>query len=106
MQGLAKALLSRLRTTDHLYRPGQDSFVVLAIGSQPQDAFSLAETLRIAMSQVCLVNSETDTKLFSSSCVGVSCFVPGADTADSLLDRAQQALAEARGNGAGQLVVA
>ena len=106
LQGLAKAVLRRLRTTDHLYRPGQDSFVVLAIGCQPQDTFSLADSLRSAMSQVYLVNSETNTKLFSSSCVGVSCFVPGADTADSLLDRAQQALAEARGNGAGQLVVA
>ena len=89
-----------------MYRPGQDSFVVLAIGCQPQDAFNLADSLRSAVSQVYLLNPKTDTKLYSSSCVGVSCFVPEADTADSLLDRAQQALDEARCNGAGQLVVA
>jgi len=106
LQGLAQAGRKRLRQTDHLYRPGQDSFVVLAIGYQPQEAFRLADSLRSAMAGVYLTSPDDDTQLRSSVCVGVSRFEPGADTADSLLERALQALAETQGSGTGQVVVA
>lgn len=105
LQGLAQTARKRLRQTDHLYRPGQDSFVVLAIGCQPQEAFRLADSLRSAMAGVYLTSPDDDTQLRSSVCVGVSRFEPGADTADSLLERAQQALAEAQGSGTGQVVI-
>jgi diguanylate cyclase (GGDEF)-like protein len=106
LQGLAQAARKRLRSTDHLYRPGQDSFVVLAIGYQPQEAFRLADSLRSAMAGVYLASPDDDSRLRTTVCVGVSSFEPGGDTADSLLARAQQALAEAQASGADQLVVA
>ena len=109
LQGMAQAARKRLRSTDHLYRPGQDSFVVLAIGCQQPQALELANSLQAAMAAVYLTpggNSGDGEQLRSSVCVGVSNFEPGHDDADTLLSRAQQALSQARLGGPGQLVMA
>ncbi len=107
LQGMAQAAQKRLRSTDHLYRPGQDSFVVLAIGCPGQEAIELADTLRTAMANVYLTpaNGSAD-ELRASVCIGVSSLEPGRDDANTLLTRAQQALAQARLDGPGQLAMA
>ena len=107
LQGMAQAAQNRLRSTDHLYRPGHDSFVVLAIGCRGQEAIELADTLRTAMANVYLTPASGDTEeLRASVCIGVSSLDPGRDDANSLLARAQQALAQARLSGPGQLAMA
>ena len=107
LQGMAQAAQKRLRSTDHLYRPGHDSFVVLAIGCRGEEALELADTLRNAMANVYLTpTSGNANELRGSVCIGVSSLEPGRDDANSLLARAQQALTQARLGGPGQLVMA
>ena len=107
LQGMAQAAQKRLRITDHLYRPGNDSFVVLAIGCQHNEAIDLANSLITAMGAVYLTpSSGGDAQLRTSVCAGVSSFEPGLDDANTLLARAQQALTQARLAGAGQLAMA
>ena len=107
LKGMAQAAQKRLRRTDHLYRPGHDSFVVLAIGCRGQEAYELANTLRNAMANVYLTPaSGSADELRASVCIGVSSLEHGRDDANSLLARAQQALAQARLDGPGQLAMA
>jgi diguanylate cyclase (GGDEF)-like protein len=107
LQAMAQAARKRLRSTDHLYRPGQDSFVVLAIGCHTAEARGLADSLRTAIAGVYLTsNGGSDEELRSTVCVGVSALDPSCDDANSLLARAQQALNQARLEGPDQLVMA
>lgn len=109
LQGLTLALRKRLRIADHLFRLQSDCFVVLAIGCPEQAAFELGQQLQTAIASLYITPESAtggagDKKLRISCSMGISCFQPDHDSSDTLLERAQEALATARSRGAGQVV--
>ena len=108
LQGLTLALRKRLRIADHLYRLNSDCFVVLAIGCPEQAAFELGQQLQTAIASLYLTPESAagqpgGNRLRTSCSMGISCFQPEHDRSDTLLERAQEALATARRRGSGQL---
>jgi diguanylate cyclase (GGDEF)-like protein len=111
LQGLVLATRKRLRICDHLYRLRGDCFVVLAIGCPAAAALELGQQLQKAMAELYLIPEAATSpgiphQLRASMCLGISCFEPGRDSADSLLQRATEALTTARSRGSGQLASA
>ena len=100
---------TRTRTTFELAakRLSADVMNLNIEASAAKKGESLADTLRTAMANVYLTpaNGSAD-ELRASVCIGVSSLAPGRDDANSLLARAQQALAQARLDGPGQLAMA
>lgn len=89
----ARILAERLRRTDRLYRFGGEEFVILLPHTGLAEAFHLAETLRESVAHQAFTHGQ---RLTASG--GVSELVPG-ETADAWLDRADQALYDAKSAG-------
>lgn len=82
--------------------------MVLAIGCPEQAAFELGQQLQTAIASLYLTPESSagqsgSNRLRTSCSMGISCFQPDKDSSDTLLERAQEALATARSRGAGQL---
>jgi diguanylate cyclase (GGDEF)-like protein len=94
LKGLAQVARSHLRLTDHLFRCG-DAFVVLSIGSAPEQARPLAEGLREAMQGIYLTCSEPGgptQELRTRLSFGVSSLSADEASAEDLPARARQDL--------------
>lgn len=100
--GLAEAARKRLRRTDHLYHPQPQQFVVLAIGCPHDQAEQVGRQLQAAMAAVHLSGSgsavgHSSIEVRSALTLGISALEPGRDSSETLLQRAQSALEQARG---------
>lgn len=93
---LADVLQNQLRETDMLVRFGGEEFVVLSLDTDAENALTLAEKLRQTVHR-CRFHFADERIPLSISC-GVSSLKAG-DTAESLFERADQALYSAKAEG-------
>lgn len=100
LQLVARELKERLRNTDFIARYGGEEFVLLFPETSPEDAIGVLDQLRTHVANLPFhFSGEPVTVTFSA---GVSGFVPG-DTGESVFDRADRALYQAKDAGRNQV---
>lgn len=102
LRTVAESVRTRLRATDAFFRIGGEEFVILLPDCSERDALLLAEQHRQLVSQ-----AETPAPagpLRVTISVGVSDFRPDSDTAESLMERVDRALYQAKRAGRNQVV--
>ncbi len=104
------ALRERLRITDHLFRSSERQFMVIATGCNATDAQNLGRSLIAAICGVwirprgdragdgpsCDLTNRQDPELLAMPRVGIASLDPRQDSAESLMQRAEENLADAR----------
>lgn len=103
LQEVAKCFASRLRTTDVLARFGGEEFVMLLVGTTSSAAAKVADSLRDAVAKLGFHFRDTPVQ------VTVSCGMTelrGADTAETVFDRADAALYRAKDAGRNTCIAA
>lgn len=116
LRGMALAAQRRLRVTDHLFRNGEDTFLVIATGCSPEDGLVLGHELREAMAAVWVEDRDqtqqradagNGTRIQAAVSVGISCVRQRrsnpAMAADTLISQAMTALRQAHRDGAGHV---
>lgn len=105
LQSLAQCLLASVRTTDTVARYGGEEFVVVLPGAGPEDALRRAEHIRrqCARAQVPVPGGDPLAVTVSA---GVGTSGPGEQTAEQLLEAADQALYRAKRAGRDRAVSA
>lgn len=94
---VAHLFKKNIRTEDHLARYGGEEFVFILPQTDIENAYCLAERLRLIVKNSAL---EYDGKMISLSCsFGVAFFDPLYDDYDSLLNKADTALYNAKNGG-------
>lgn len=93
---IAGALRSRLRQSDFIARYGGEEFAVLLIGATKAGALKVADEMRLAVSRAGLHTRTRPVEVTISG--GVSEFA-GEDTAETVFERADAALYEAKRSG-------
>lgn len=102
LQLVAKEFRERLRTTDFVARFGGEEFVVLFPETEPADARSVVDKLREHVGKLPFhFRGEPVTVTFSAGLAG---FVAG-DTEESVFDRADRALYQAKGAGRDRVII-
>lgn len=104
LQSVAMEAHRLIRTQDRLYRYGGDEFCVLLPGASAQGAARLGERLIQSLMEAPLMLSALEVPISVS--VGIAAFPAHADGAESLVDRADKALMEAKNQGKGRVVIA
>lgn len=94
LQGLARTLLQRLRSSDLVARLGGEEFVALLPDTDIASATVLAEDLRMAVAA-----QQHDVVGRMHISLGVSTLRPGENTSAPLLQRADAALYDAQRQG-------
>ena len=106
----ALALWERLRITDHLFRPSHRQFVVIATGCNASDAQHLGRSLLAAIDSVwirpqgdgavagpsCNIWQRDDPELRALPRLGIASLDIHQDSAESLLERAEECLTATR----------
>ncbi|SNB58074.1 diguanylate cyclase [Marinobacter sp. es.042] len=102
LQLVAREFRDRLRTTDFVARFGGEEFVVLFPETEPSDARAVVDKLREHVGRLPFhFRSEPVTVTFSAGLAG---FIAG-DTQESVFDRADRALYQAKDAGRDQVVI-
>ncbi|WP_417564929.1 diguanylate cyclase [Marinobacter sp.] len=102
LQLVAREFRERLRTTDFVARFGGEEFVVLFPETEPTDARTVLDKLREHVGKLPFhFRGDPVTVTFSA---GVAGFVPG-DTEESVFDRADRALYQAKGAGRDRVII-
>lgn len=87
---------AELRQTDVVGRWGGEEFLLIAVQTPEQGAFELGERLRLRIAETPIPAGFTELRLSAS--FGISESIP-TDTAESLIDRADQGLYQAKAKG-------
>ena len=103
LRAVASELRSRSRTTDGLYRFGEDQFALLLPACDDSSARRLGEVLCRALSQLEILHESC--RLSVTLSVGVTGLRRGRDDAESLITRAENALYRAKVEGRDRVVV-
>ena len=104
LQSVAMEAHRLIRTQDRLYRYGGDEFCLLLPGASALGAARLGERLIQCLMEAPLMLSALEVPISIS--VGIAAFPAHADGADSLVERADQALMQAKNQGKGRVVIA
>ncbi len=96
LTALAAAVRERLRPVDHLARFGGEEFVVLLPGTQVAEAQQALTRLQRALSAALFMHEQTE--VFVTFSAGVTQWLPG-ESLESALERADEALYEAKHSG-------
>lgn len=99
----ARALENGLRDQDLLGRYGGEEFVIALPGSDRETAVAVAEGLRLAVAQIAL--PEADAGLTITASIGLVMRMPG-EQAESLLERADHAMYQAKAQGRNRVMSA
>jgi diguanylate cyclase (GGDEF)-like protein len=102
LKALANAASATMRRSDLLFRLGGEEFVVLASYTDCQGARLLAERIREAVSSICSIGSH---EVRISVSIGVAELGPD-ETAEELLERADEAMYNAKESGRNRVVAA
>jgi len=94
----AKILKQNIRSSDTLGRWGGEEFMIISPAIEKDDAIKLAEKLRVKIDKY-----DFDTVGNKTASFGLATFTLG-DTDDSLVERADKALYQAKNNGRNQVV--
>ena len=95
-------LAKHVRETDFVARYGGEEFVMLLVGSSPAEAHTVADKIRIEISQLGFHFHDKPVTV-TASC-GITNFI-AEDTADAAFDRADRALYQAKEAGRNRCVV-
>lgn len=102
LQAVAKRLTGCLRTSDTVARLGGDEFVVLLPSiADVSDVARVAEKILSTLSQAFAISGQT---LFVTTSVGVSLFPSHADSLEMLIQKADEAMYEAKNSGKNRFV--
>jgi diguanylate cyclase (GGDEF)-like protein len=104
LQSVAMEAQRLIRTQDRLYRYGGDEFCMLLPGALAHGAARLGERLIQCLSEAPLMLSALEVPISVS--IGIAAFPAHAIGAEALLERADQALLEAKNAGKGRVVIA
>jgi two-component system cell cycle response regulator len=102
---IADVLRANIRAFDSLARYGGEEFVVVMPGSNPDDAITAAERLRLAVESVNF-QPKPGARHGLSVSVGVSCTCDDVNTPEALLHTADLALYEAKRRGRNRVELA
>jgi len=103
LQGFSQLISGRLRQTDYFARLGGEEFVILARAENKADILALAEQLRQAVSTLSF-NVLTQPEFNISASFGIAGCAVNVQTAEELLQQADQALYQAKARGRNQVV--
>ncbi len=103
LRAVARELVATLRVEDLVARYGGEEFVVLARDTLPSEAALVAERLRTIISQTPVFFQ--GQRLAVSASLGVASNFPSLSAASGLVDRADQALYEAKHTGRNRVAV-
>ena len=100
LQAVAKRLSGCLRTSDLVARLGGDEFVILlSTISNVQDVAKIAEKILTTLSQAFSISNQT---IFVTTSIGISLFPHDSEAADLLIQRADEAMYQAKELGKNQ----
>lgn len=105
LKATARRLADALRPTDFLVRYGGEEFVAMLPGAPPQAAMTAAERLRLAVEHTEFAAPEPYTMLRLTVSIGVAMLAP-QDTVETLIERADNALHQAKAAGRNSVVLA
>ena len=100
---IAQSLRQRLRETDFIARYGGEEFVTLLSGAEVEQAFKVAEQMRLGVME-CAFHSAGKAVNVTISC-GLSQFAEG-DSIEAVFARADQAVYQAKRNGKNRCEIA
>ena len=100
---IGQHLARHVRDTDFVGRYGGEEFVMLLVGTDPAEALTVAEKIRLEVSQ--LGFHFHDRPVSITACCGITAF-QGDDTPDAAFDRADRALYQAKDAGRNCCIVA
>ena len=103
IQAFAKVVLSSVREEDVQGRIGGEEFALMAFNTSLEGAMDLAERIRLAAEAMELMHEDQVIK--ASISVGVAVFDPELDDLDSLLNRADDALYQAKELGRNRVMI-
>jgi diguanylate cyclase (GGDEF)-like protein len=104
LKGLSRLLQQRLRKCDIVGRYGGDEFVALLIDCESEQAVKITDEIRRHFSEIEFHISETNSLSLTFSC-GISTF-PERQSAENLIDSADQALYLAKARDRNQVILA
>ncbi len=100
---IGQHLARHVRDTDFVGRYGGEEFVMLLVGTDPEEARTVAEKIRLEISQLGFHFHDRPVSI-TASC-GITAF-QGDDTPDAAFDRADKALYQAKEAGRNCCIVA
>ncbi|MBM7614846.1 diguanylate cyclase [Alkaliphilus hydrothermalis] len=101
LEEVGTVISNNIRSNDFVGRYGGEEFIILLPGSDKKHAFSIAEKIRVSFKNAGLLGEEVDLTL---SC-GVAAFPEDGDTKELLIQKADQALYNAKERGRNQTVI-
>ncbi len=102
LKTFANLLSDCIRNTDIAFRFGGEEFLILLGKTEAQGAVLLADRIRKTLQELTLCYENVN---FNVTCsIGIATYVPG-DNAESLLERADQALYRAKGEGRDRICI-
>ncbi len=104
LQSLAQLIKGNIRDFDLVFRFGGEEIVVLLPYTNANGALILANRLRNWVSERRLIELEDDKKDITIS-IGVSCYCPKHEKVTDMLERADEALYQAKNNGRNRVEV-
>ncbi|MDO9415901.1 PleD family two-component system response regulator [Pararhizobium sp.] len=104
LREVSKRIRSTVRGADLACRFGGEEFVVVMPDTPPEMAVAVAERLRSVIEQKPFNLSAAGISIDITASLGLSFLIPGGDTPEALLKRADTALYTAKRNGRNQVV--
>jgi two-component system cell cycle response regulator len=98
LKDIAAKLTKNIREIDFLARFGGDEFAIILPYTQKEGAAAIAERIRLEIENAAVRASDPPAPAVSVS-IGVADYTPGVDTAQDLIQKADQALYTAKLNG-------
>lgn len=106
LREFASRVRSAVRGADLACRYGGEEFVLVMPDTTPDMAAGVAERLRAIVESETFRIPGTDVSLSVTASLGIAAMLPGGDTPDALLKRADNALYEAKRSGRNRVVAA
>lgn len=106
LRGLVEELTKGVREIDTVARYGGEEFALVFPETTPAKAWVVADRLRNRVAGRLFVAPQIDHALTMTISLGLSCFPEDASTKRSLIERADQALYQAKRSGKNCLVTA
>jgi diguanylate cyclase (GGDEF)-like protein len=103
LKAMVETIQMKIRSNDLIFRYGGDEFVVLLHETGREEALKTAQRIHAEMARLSF-KCEQDCDLEVLISLGITCLEPG-DTLDSLLQRADQAMYQAKAAGKNQIVL-
>jgi diguanylate cyclase (GGDEF)-like protein len=104
MLKVAQVLRLETRFFDLVARLGGDEFIIMLINTDEQQAFDIAERIRLAVENTPIFFDTREYHVHLS--IGIAAFVPTDTSLDFMLKRADKALYEAKNEGKNRVVIA